>query len=97
MPVYEFLCHTCGPFEQWRPFEAAADPMPCPDCKAIAKRVYTLPGLYKTPPALAGARARAEKSAFEPEVAAREGPASEEFARPRMISKRGRHPWVVGD
>jgi putative FmdB family regulatory protein len=97
MPVYEFRCETCGSFEHWRPFEAAADPMTCPVCNAVARRVYSLPGIYKTPTALAGARARAEKSAYEPEVAVRERPPSEEPRATRKIVKRSGPPWLVGD
>lgn len=97
MPVYEFHCHTCGSFEQWRPFEAAADPMTCPVCNAVARRVYSLPGLYKTPAALAAVRARAEKSAYAPEVAVRERLPNEESRASQTIVKRSGHPWLVGD
>lgn len=30
MPTYEFLCTTCGPFEQRRSLTEAGDPMTCP-------------------------------------------------------------------
>ena len=97
MPMYEFLCPTCGAFEQWRPFEAAADPMACPICNTVAKRVYSLPGFRKIPPALVEARARAEKSAYEPQVAVSQRPPSEGPVTARTIRKRGGRPWQLGD
>src|SRR5258708_8978842 len=78
MPRYEFRCENCGPFECRRPLDEVSVPMVCPKCQAVARRVYTAPGLVKTPPALAHGLYRAEKSAFEPEVIKREYPVSEE-------------------
>src|SRR5579859_194334 len=78
MPRYEFLCENCGLFECWRAFDEASVPMNCPECQAVARRIYTTPGLVKTLPALAQARYRAEKSAYEPEVVHCERPVPKE-------------------
>ena len=96
MPIYEFLCETCGPFEYWRSFEEVGNPMLCPACKAIARRVYSLPGLVKTPPALANARLRAEKSAYEPEVVRRLRPAGEGLCASTTVPPPPGRPWQLG-
>lgn len=96
MPYYEFCCENCGPFESWRPFDEASVPMICPKCQLITRRVYTAPGLVKTPQALAQRMYRAEKSAFEPEVIKQEYPASgEEKPSPHIYQSHGR-PWQIG-
>ncbi len=43
MPIYDFLCARCGPFEQRRDPASAGDPVPCPVCEAPARRVYGAP------------------------------------------------------
>lgn len=43
MPLYEYRCEQCGPFEQRRQSEDASRPLPCPRCSATARRVYTPP------------------------------------------------------
>ena len=96
MPIYEFLCETCGPFEHQRSFDEANNLMPCPTCKAVAKRVYSIPGLVKTPPALAKARLRAEKSAYEPELVRRQRPAGEEFSGSTTVHQQHGRPWQLG-
>lgn len=68
MPIYEFVCEDCGPFEQRRPLEAAGAPLACPSCKREARRVFSIPNIRSMPAALSGAMDRAEKSASEPAV-----------------------------
>lgn len=91
MPVYEFLCEGCGPFEERRSLEAAGEPMPCPKCGERARRVYSMPSTRRMPVGLYRAVNRSEKSASEPEVvrrpAAGRGPGSHH--------SHGR-PWTLG-
>ncbi len=96
MPIYEFLCDTCGSFESWRSFDEAGNPMLCPTCESVAKRIYSIPGLVKTPRALANALHRAEKSAHEPEVVSRQRPAGEESSRSTMVHQQHGRPWQIG-
>jgi len=39
MPVYEYLCDSCGPFTDMRPMAECELPQDCPDCGAVAPRV----------------------------------------------------------
>jgi putative FmdB family regulatory protein len=93
MPVYDFVCEDCGPFEQQRSFAEAGNPMKCPSCGREARRVYSMPNTKRMSNALSGAMNRAEKSAHEPEVAHRpvEGKGS---------GKKHHHnherPWMIG-
>jgi putative FmdB family regulatory protein len=96
MPLYEFYCTSCGPFESWRPLNEASTPMICPRCRAEVRRVYTAPGLVKTPPALAQALYRSEKSAYEPEVVKRELPAPQEEKPLQTIHRSHSRPWQIG-
>lgn len=38
MPVYEYVCDRCGPFEELRPIAAFDQPCPCPECGLSAGR-----------------------------------------------------------
>ncbi|MBE3559024.1 MAG: zinc ribbon domain-containing protein [Ktedonobacteraceae bacterium] len=97
MPRYEFLCEQCGPFECWRAFAEAGLPARCPQCATVARKVYTVPGLVKTPAPLAQALYRAEKSAYEPEVVRRESAEVSE-KQPSQVVHRPHHgrPWQIG-
>lgn len=95
MPLYEFCCQTCGPFDQWRSLNEASLPLFCSSCQAIAKRIYSAPGLIMTPYAL---RRRVEQSA-EPKVVKR--PQSEEPVPHQHSAHQHSHahhsrPWMVG-
>jgi len=66
MPVYEYRCAHCGPFDQHRASDNASQPAACPSCSGAAKRVYTAPGLRSTSGVIAGAstsdRARVDRA-----------------------------------
>lgn len=90
MPVYEFLCVTCGPFEQRRSLQEAGEPMACPMCQMVATRIYSTGGLILTSGKV---RRRIEQSA-EPKVVKRPSPADPSTI-PLQQSVRGR-PWQLG-
>ncbi len=71
VPVYDFVCEPCGPFEQRRSFAEASDPAICPSCGKEARRVYSMPSTRRMPVGLSRAMDRSEKSAYEPEVVRR--------------------------
>lgn len=39
MPLYEYMCDACGPFEEIAPISRFSDPCDCPDCGATSPRV----------------------------------------------------------
>lgn len=39
MPVYDYLCETCGPFEATERMARCREPQDCPTCGAQAPRV----------------------------------------------------------
>ena len=43
MPVYEFVCGRCGPFERWRDHREAGAAVDCDECGAAAQRVFSSP------------------------------------------------------
>lgn len=93
MPLYEFRCETCGIFEQRRSLEEASNPMLCPTCQAVAKRVISAPGLIMTPYAL---QSRVERSA-EPRVVKRTQ--NQEPAIHKHHHHHHHHqgrPWMIG-
>jgi len=42
MPLYEFHCPSCGPFDLRRDMQDAADTANCPRCDRAARRVYSV-------------------------------------------------------
>lgn len=67
MPLYEYECAACGPFEAVRPMAQYDQPHACPDCGVQAPRAFlTAPNLAGMPAALRQAHATNERSAHEP-------------------------------
>lgn len=89
MPLYEFRCVTCGPFEQMRTLEQASEPMLCPTCETVAKRIYSVAGLILTPAAL---RRRVEQSA-EPKVVTR---SQTQHSGSHQHNHHHGRPWMIG-
>ncbi len=71
MPIYDFICEDCGPFELRRALAEAGEPVACYSCGEQAKRVYSMPNTRRMSAGLSKALGRAEKSAHEPEVVSR--------------------------
>ena len=95
MPLYEFQCNTCGQFTHWRAFAQASEPMPCPTCATVARRIYTPPGLHRVASELANARYRAEKSSFEPEVVKKQRTPHDERAHSKPLQQSHGRPWQL--
>ncbi len=70
MPTYEFVCATCGPFEQRRSLSEAGDPMTCPLCQQVAQRIYSTAGVILA----SGAVGRRIEQSAEPTVVKRQAP-----------------------
>jgi len=67
MPLYDYLCADCGPFEALAPMECYAKPCACPGCGAAAPRALL------TAPRLA-VMDEARRQAFETNERSRHAP-----------------------
>ena len=67
MPVYEYLCHDCGPFTDMRPKAECDAPQDCPQCQGESPRVIlTAPNFFCLPAATRKAHATNARSANAP-------------------------------
>lgn len=96
MPLYAFVCESCGPFDEFRPVEEAAAPLACPSCQVPATRVFTTPPAMR-PATIRAAETRNEKSAHEPNVVRRERASRSDAPSPppKPHHSHGR-PWQIG-
>ena len=72
MPLYEYACDDCGPFEEWSTLDKAAEPCRCPDCDRMASRQIAAPMLAMMNGSLRNALDRADKTSSEPRVVPRQ-------------------------
>lgn len=92
MPRYEFLCTACGPFEEWRDHREAKEPMFCPSCNVVAKRVYSMPSVTVTSKTETKARLLDEQGS---EAGLAKRPQAQEPAPPPRPQRVGGRPWQV--
>ena len=72
MPVYEYLCATCGPFTAIRPMAAFEQPQPCEHCGEPSPRaLLTAPAMSGLDSGRRQAAAANERSANTPTRAQR--------------------------
>ncbi len=97
MPIYEYQCDHCGPFEARVPMADYARPADCPDCAAPARRVLL------TPPRIAGMTAATrraheinERSADSPRRGAPARPAHAHAHPHRQVSQAGPGSCTTG-
>ena len=100
MPVYDYYCATCGPFESSRPMKESSEPAACPQCAALTARVLVAPSLNLMQASTRKAEIRNEKSANAPEVVSRIADPSHRAPRHHEAHDHKRHkparPWMVG-
>ncbi len=71
MPIYDYRCVTCGPFEAMRRMAERDEPGSCPRCGMMADRVLVhAPGLADMPAAARFAMATNERARHEPKLSA---------------------------
>jgi putative FmdB family regulatory protein len=68
MPIYDYLCPACGPFEERRPMSESQASATCAICLSTAARMPAAPRLNLMPSNNRIAESRNEKSAHEPDV-----------------------------
>lgn len=87
MPLYEFQCNDCGPFEAWRTMAEAMSPMNCPTCEEAAKRIFSAPSVMLN----SGFRLKQKPSA-EPKLVTRQ---ETEPAKTTYRSHGDGRPWMI--
>src|SRR5712671_726182 len=97
MPVYEYLCHDCGPFTDMRPMAECDAPQDCPRCEIEAPRVIlTAPNFFCMPSDKRKAHATNERSANAPKTVG-------EYKPSRLVKQTGNgaksfptaRPWMI--
>ncbi|MBE9181963.1 zinc ribbon domain-containing protein [Oculatella sp. LEGE 06141] len=86
MPLYEFQCSTCGPFEQWRSMADATQPMQCPTCDTAARRIFSPPSLL-----LSSSLRLRQSQGSDPRVTTR----SPEPTPPKLHNHSHGRPWMI--
>jgi len=75
MPVYEYQCTDCGPFESIAPMSRFSDPCNCPACGDAAPRVMlTAPNVSFVNDATRHAHTTNERSSDAPKRTSTHGP-----------------------
>ena len=75
MPVYEYRCAGCGPFEAIDSMSRCAEPNACPACGVLAPRVMlTAPNVSFVSSAMRIGHATNERSADAPKRTSTHGP-----------------------
>ena len=92
MPTYEFFCETCGPFEQQRDHRQSGDPMPCPSCKVVARRVYSMPDFNVTSRTGKKARLLDEQGSMPGVAKSPQTGEASPTSKPRRVGGR---PWQI--
>lgn len=68
MPIYDYVCVSCGEFSVSRAIAERDRPAPCPCCHEPGERMVTAPNLSLMNPARRQAHQTNEKSRHEPRV-----------------------------
>ena len=89
MPLYAFNCEACGPFDIVRPMAESSFAAACPSCGAVARRVFTPPGLARLARPARHALELEEKSAHQPDVV------TEKRGRPMPHRHASAPPWAL--
>ena len=74
MPIYDYVCAGCGPFEARRAMRESSEDAVCASCSMPAPREVSAPRLNLMSSANRYAETRNEKSAHEPDVVHRLAP-----------------------
>jgi putative FmdB family regulatory protein len=88
MPLYEFRCDSCGEFEAWRTIAELSEPMQCPSCEGVAKRIFSPPNINLN----VGSFQAKQGNVREPKLVKRE----REPEKPKYQSPQSGRPWMIG-
>jgi len=90
MPVYEYRCEYCGPFELWRDHREPGEPS-CPECGGESRRIYSAPAVNDRTGARGEVRRKMDRGP-EPRIGRKSSP-GDPFPKPR---RGGGRPWQIG-
>ncbi|WP_037336988.1 FmdB family zinc ribbon protein [Salinisphaera hydrothermalis] len=103
MPIYEYRCPECGPFETNRRMSECDAPADCPVCKASAGRIMSAPRLAVLDAGIRHAHATNERSAHSPRFETKHehsagcgcGTATQSARRDGIRTRTGHRPWMI--
>ncbi|MEC9246820.1 MAG: FmdB family zinc ribbon protein [Pseudomonadota bacterium] len=99
MPLYNYVCEDCGPFDEWTSMAEAGNACACPSCQTPSNRDVAAPSLSLMNGTLRRALARSEMSGSEPRVVKKEHLAGCGCALCK-VGKKGppspRKKWMIG-
>jgi putative FmdB family regulatory protein len=87
MPLYEFRCHDCGIFDEWRTMNESTKPAHCPQCQAAAKRIFSNVGIQ-----LNGALRLSKTANPEPQLVTK---SDRDLDRTPRAKSHGGRPWMI--
>ena len=88
MPLYDYKCDRCGPFEVLHAMAETVTPKACPDCDDSASRIFTAPNI-----SLGSGSLMKRVGLKEPRIVKRQG----EPVKPKnQRAKPGSRPWLLG-
>ncbi|MCA1296790.1 FmdB family zinc ribbon protein [Stappia indica] len=99
MPLYNYICEECGPFDSWETMSNAANACACPACSEPSARDVAAPRLNLMNTTLRRAMSRSEKSGSEPKVVKRSHLAGCGCALCKVGPQKPtptRHKWMIG-
>lgn len=95
MPLYDYHCEGCGPFEDWRAMRDAAKDIICPSCSGRARRTISAPNISTISSAYREGSARNERSADEPRLVSRSDRTDNAGKKAHAHGHPAR-PWMIG-
>ncbi len=87
MPLYDYKCSNCGPFELWRRLEDLSQAVLCPTCQGDVSRIFSPPMVLNS-----GQFPRKGSSSEPRLVQSSANPAPETS---RLSSQPGGRPWMI--
>jgi putative FmdB family regulatory protein len=87
MPLYDYRCDSCGEFEAWRAIAELNEPMHCPSCQEVAKRVFSPPNINLN----VGSFSSQKGNAKEPTLIKRD----REPEKPKHQTAQSGRPWMI--
>lgn len=109
MPLYDYMCERCGGFTAFNAMSRCGEPMACPECGDLGRRILSAPNLACMSADNRRAWERNERSAHEPSLKRKpcscagshtcgSSKSQDSPAKPALqqASKLGSRPWMLG-